>query len=87
MHTHNSGKPPVNDGSVIRAVLPAGGNGPKRLARLMSVPVETARCWYYRHLSSSRRREVAAALLAEMDKQDVERSALRRRLAEWASGD
>ena len=78
-------KPPVNEGTVIRAALPSGG--PKRLARLMDVPVETARHWWYRHLASSRRREVAAALLAEMDKQDVERSALRRRLAEWASGD
>lgn len=69
--------------AVIRAVLPR--NGPKLLARLLDSPIETARHWYYKHLSASRRREVALALLAEMDRQDAERANLRLQLRTIAS--
>jgi hypothetical protein len=79
----NPGERGVTDESIIRAALPY--HGPKRLARLMAVPIETARHWYYKHMSSARRRELAMALLAEMDAQEVERGAVRRRLAEWAA--
>ncbi len=74
----------VTDESVIRGVLPQ--HGPKRLARLVGVPIETARSWYYRHLSAARRRQVALALLAEMDAQDMRRIELRRRLGEMVGG-
>lgn len=74
---------PVSDTAAIRGVFPR--HPVKRLARLLSVPLGTAHEWMYRRLSNSRRREVARALLAEMDRQDVERSALRYRLAQWAA--
>ena len=85
MSSHDPGEGHVTDESVIRAALPY--HGPKRLATLMAVPVETARHWYYKRLSSARRKELAQALLDEMDRQEVQRSALRRRLAQWASED
>lgn len=59
----------------------------KWLARLLDVPIGTARHWLYVKFSSDRRRELALALLAEMDRQEIERSALRRKLAEWAAGE
>lgn len=67
----------------LQTVYP--GCGTKRLARRMGRPLATVRDWTYRRLSSARRAELARALLAEMDTQDVERTALRRRLAEWAA--
>src|SRR5690348_69816 len=67
-----------SDESVIRGVLPR--NGPKLLARLMSVPVETARHWYYRTLSAARRQELALRLLDELDRQDRIRAAYREHL-------
>lgn len=68
--------------AAIRAVWPR--DTMKLLARSMDVPLDTARHWLYREMSAKRRRELALALLAEMDAQEVGRSALRRRLAEWA---
>ena len=83
LSSHQTCDSPLTDSQVIRAAYPT--HTVKRLARTMSVPIETARHWLYRRLSSARRHELAVALLAEMDAQDVERSALRRRLAQWAS--
>jgi hypothetical protein len=82
MASPNPGERPVTDSTVIRAVLPR--NPVKRLARLLGVPFETAKHWTYREVSVSRRRELALALLAEMDEQEVARGAIRRRLAIWA---
>jgi hypothetical protein len=59
----------------------------KRLAGSMGVPLDTARHWLYRRFSNERRRELARALLAQMDAEEVGRSALRRRLAQWAAED
>jgi hypothetical protein len=59
----------------------------KRLARTMGVPLDTARHWLYRHFNTAQRKELAQALLKEMDEQEIGRSALRRRLAAWASSD
>lgn len=73
----------VTEAGVIRAVYPR--HTMKRLALAMGVPLDTARHWLFRKMSASRRRELALALLAEMDAQEVERTALRRRLAEWAA--
>lgn len=73
----------VSDTAAIRGVFPK--HPVKRLARLLAVPLGTAHEWTYRRLSSVRRRELALALLGEMDRQDVERSALRYRLAQWAA--
>src|SRR5436305_12986366 len=67
----------------IHAVFPR--HPVKRLARLLGLPLGTAHEWCYRHLSSARRRELARALLREMDEQDVARTALRRQLATWAA--
>lgn len=83
MASHKTVESTVSDTAVIRQVLPR--HPVKRLARLLSVPIGTAHEWTYRHLSSARRIELARALLEEMDRQEVERTALRRRLAEWAA--
>lgn len=81
-----SGKTPeMNDQMAIRGVLP--DNGPKRLARLLGAPFETARYFFYKHLSAARRREVALALLAEMDRQERSRAAIRQHLLEMAGKD
>jgi hypothetical protein len=79
-----TGRKDVSDQSVIQAVLPSAGNGPKRLARLMRVPIETARLWYYKSLSSYRRAEVALILLQEFDKETAGRPEIRRRLCVMA---
>lgn len=73
----------MTDGQLIRAAQPR--DTMKWLARTTGAPIDTARHWLYRHFNPAQRRQVAAALLAEMDRQDVERTALRRRLAEWAA--
>ena len=73
----------VSGAEVIREVLPQ--HSVKRLARMLNLPLGTAHEWVYRRLSSERRRELALALLAELDEQEVARGALRRRLAEWAA--
>jgi len=73
----------VTDSAVIRAALRP--HGPKRLARLMDVPVRTAKHWLYHGPSSRRRREMALALLAEMEREEVERTAICRVLAQWAA--
>jgi hypothetical protein len=38
---------------------------PKRLARKMGVPIETARFWIYKRMPDARRQEIAHALLNE----------------------
>ena len=75
--------PMIDEAAAIRAVYPR--HTMKMLARLLGMPLDTARHSLYRHFSSARRRELAVALLAEMDAQEVERDAVRRRLAEWAA--
>lgn len=72
----------MTDAELIRAVQPR--DTMKWLARTTGAPIDTARHWLYRHFNPAQRRQVAKALLVEMDRQDVERSAFRRRLAEWA---
>jgi hypothetical protein len=69
----------MTDAAVIRAVYPSGTM--KRLARLMGVPLDTARHWLFRKVSAARRRELALALLRELDEQDRnERAAARAQL-------
>lgn len=80
-----SEKKPVNEADAIRAVYPR--HSMKWLARKMGVPLDTARHWLYRHFNEAQRKELAKALLKEMDEQDVQRSALRRTLAEWAASE
>lgn len=72
----------MSDAAIIRTVLPK--HGPKRLARLMGVKLGTAHEWVYRRISATRRRELALALLAELDRQDTERADVRDRLLEMA---
>jgi len=76
---------PVTDQSLIREVFPS--HGPKRLAHLMMVPVNTARHWCYRRLSAARRHELALMLLAEMNEQDRRRAEVRRQLEAIAHGE
>lgn len=77
------GRSEMTDAEVLRAALPASTM--KMLARVTGRPIDTARTWLYRRFNPAQRRELAAALLAEMDRQDVRRDAARRRLAEWAA--
>lgn len=72
----------MTEAEVIRGIYPR--HPMKRLAHTMRVPVDTARHWLYRRFSSDRRCELARALLAEMDRQDVSRTAWRRQLVRWA---
>lgn len=65
---------------LIRLVLP--NNPVKRLASLMGISLSSAHAWVHREVSASRRRELADALIAEFDRQDRERPAIRRRLIE-----
>lgn len=60
----------VTDAALIRAVLRP--HATKRLARLMDVPVRTAKHWLYYGPAAARRRELALILLAEMDREDAE---------------
>lgn len=73
----------MNEADAIRAVCPR--HSMKWLARTLGVPLDTARHWLYRHFNGVQRKELAKALLKEMDEQDAGRSTLRRTLAEWAS--
>lgn len=75
---------PMTDADVIRAVWPR--DTMKLLARAMGAPLDTARSWLYRECSASRRQEIAAALLAELDRQDAERERVRQRLLEMRGG-
>jgi hypothetical protein len=73
----------INEAAAIRVVFPKHTR--KHLARVMNRPIGWAVESYYRRFSAAHRRDLARALLAEMDAQDVERKALRRILAQWAS--
>ncbi len=85
MSSHRTYEPDVTDQALIREVFPA--HGPKLLARLMAVPVNTAHHWLYVHLSASRRRELALKLLAELDQQDRRRADVRQQLETIAYGE
>ena len=56
----------------------------KRLARLMGVPIETARHWAFRRIPDARRKEIALALIAECDRLQTLISQTRQRWAEVA---
>lgn len=82
MDTHKTVES-VSDAAAIRAVLPR--HPVKRLARLLGLPLGTAHEWVYRNLCAARRRELALALIAELDRQDAEeRADARRQLIEMA---
>jgi hypothetical protein len=75
----------MSEAAAIRVVYPRYTM--KLLARRMGLPLDTARHWLYRNLCPARRRELALALLAEMDRQDAEeRADARRQLTEMAGG-
>lgn len=73
----------TNAAALMQAVYPR--HTAKRVAETMGISVRTAKCWLERGVSTSRRRELAAKLIAEFDEQDVQRPSIRRLLAEWAS--
>lgn len=50
---------------------------PKRLARRMDVPEQTARHWIYRQVPENRRAEIAAAIVGECDDLLADLAALR----------
>lgn len=62
----------------IRAAFP--NHTMKQLARALGAPIDTARALLYRGVWPSRRREVALAIIAELDKQDAERARVRARV-------
>lgn len=74
----------VSDAEIIRAVFPR--HTAKLLARAMNAPIATARSWLYRSLSSTRRRELALALIAQIDREDAERALVRACLEEIVGG-
>lgn len=74
----------MDEAAIIRAVYPR--DAMKRLARLLSMPLDTARHNLYRRFSAARRCELALALLAELDRQDTERAHIRSQLREMAGG-
>jgi hypothetical protein len=59
-----SGKKLLNDQLVIRALSPPGRDVSKWLARLMEIPVRTARFWAEKAVPVYRREEVGRRLLA-----------------------
>lgn len=85
MNTPSVGEKPITDQEAVRAFLPH--NGPKLLARLIGVSIETARSWYYRNLSKARRVEIARALLARLDEEDRRLAPYRKHLQEVAGSD
>ena len=74
----------MDDVAAIRAVLPR--HTVKRVADLMNVPLNTAHEWLYRHFSASRRRELAVALLAQLDEQERSRAVVRQHLEQVVTG-
>ena len=75
----------MTDAELIRAVYPDGTM--KRLARAMNIPLDTARAWIYRRMSPARRRELAAVLKTEMEKQAADRALVMARIDEMLKGD
>lgn len=76
------------DAAVIRVALPRCPA--KRLSTLMRVPERTAKHWIYNGVARGRVSEVAAVLLAEMEREDrrlhEERTAARHHLLALAQG-
>jgi hypothetical protein len=70
--------------SILKLIFPS--NTPKHVARLMDVPLETARTWVYRKMSNARRRELAEKLLIQIDKDRGRFDAIERQLLEIARG-
>jgi hypothetical protein len=83
VHIHKSGESTVTEAALIRVALPR--HTAKRLARLMGCSTETAKHWLYYGPAWRRRRELAQALIAEMDREDAAREEARRRLVEMAA--
>lgn len=73
----------MSEAALIRAVLPQ--HTAKRLAQLMGHSLKTAQHWLYYGPACNRRRELAQALLAELDREDADRRELRRRLSDMAA--
>jgi hypothetical protein len=70
--------------SILKLIFPS--NTPKHVARLMDVPLETARTWVYRNISNARRRELAEKLLTQIDKDRGRLDEIERQLLEIARG-
>ncbi len=85
MSSHKKCELLMNARALVREVFPT--NGAKRLARLMGVPLDTAKHWMYRNLSNARRRELAEKLLLQLDEDDRRRDETRRTLRRIADGD
>lgn len=76
---------PMDDQTLIRQIFQR--DAPKRLARLMNVPVETARNWLYRNLSSARRIELAEKMIEQIAEERRRLDAAERALKEITGGD
>jgi hypothetical protein len=70
----------MTEAELIREVFPR--HSMKLLARLLDVPIDTARHLLYRKFSAARRRELALKLLRDLDEQETKRMGVRRQLQE-----
>ena len=73
------------DAATIKLVLP--DNTTKRLSRLLGIPLKTAEAMLYRGVPKSWLSRLAVALLEEMQRQNIDRSAIEYRLAMYAAID
>ena len=71
------------DAAAIRAVFP--DNTTKRLSRLLGIPPKSAEAMLYRGVPKSWVTRLARALLEEMRRQNIDRSAIEYRLALYAA--
>lgn len=77
MHIPKTGESEVTTTAAIDGAI--ARHWPKRLARAVGVPLETARFWIYKGMPDARRREIATALLAECDRLELVIADTRRR--------
>lgn len=75
----------MTDADLVRAVYRT--HALKRLAQDIRVTLRTSRRILHERFSASRRREVALALRAELEKQAAERAVLLARVEEILKGD
>ena len=74
----------MSEADLVRVVYPQ--HTMKRLARLMGVPLDTARHWLYRHFPAARAQELAIKLLRELDEKEAA-EARARELLQAMAGD
>ena len=59
-----------------------GPHAAKKIAREFNVALNTAKCWLAGRFPEARREELVQRIIAELDRQDIERDAIRRQIRE-----